>query len=114
MDRPASTVSAPAGPFVEVPYQLYTLWIGVPYADVVAHRGFPPAVVQRLFHPDQWSKHVTGWDSHAAYVAANGREACPDGRAWLDVGPDAKLRMHSGTWNAPAVVSGRGRGRWKW
>lgn len=109
---PAYRLPPPDGPFVEVPYRVYVLWVGQPYEDVVRCGGFPPDVLRRLSNPDEFIGHVSGWESHAAYCEANGTDVCPSGLAWLDVAGNAKLRFHSGTWNAPRRVGRRGRWRW--
>jgi hypothetical protein len=111
MDAPPYRLPPPIGPFVEVPYRIFRYWVGVPLADVVEAQGFPPAVRQFLLPEEIDQRSVSGWESYAAYVAANGVDQCPTGRAWLEADERAKLRYHSGAWYRPRRTP---RGRFKW
>lgn len=106
----------PRGPFVEVPYYVHLFWLAQPWAEVVEHRGFPPAVVKYLAapHRDQIRAAVSGWESLDDYAAEHeGARSVPKGRAWLEPDDTGRLRIVAGTCSA-AVLGRRAGRRWRW
>lgn len=100
--------------FIEVPYELATCWLGVPWFEIEAASGLPASAVARLT-PESQSR-VAGlvvWTDVEAYASAHGGRLRPrPGRAWLGAGPTGLTRQIVGYMNPPVVVGARKRWRW--